>query len=547
MNATDRDQPKSTDLLRTLPIGTVRDVAGASSRIVLSVAALHALAEADDPALRLSGQVGNHVKMRVGEGMVLATVRGLRTGSDGLVGEIDFVGEGSADEEGVLRDFRQGVTLFPLPGTEVYPVTDADLSTVFAADARAHITVGTVYPTSDIRAALYVDPLLGKHFAVLGSTGTGKSTAVALILHRIAEIAPKGHVVMIDPHGEYGAAFAQNAALFSADNLQLPYWLMNLDEHAEVLLTSEGADRRRDTDILAKALLTARRKAGQGLTTTSGSEGVTVDTPVPYLLSDLHQILIDEMGRLDRGNEAGPYQRIIKKLDEVRTDPRYQFMFAGMLVQDRMADVMTTLFRLPAEGKPLSIIDVSGVPSDVVRTVVSTLGRLALDYAVWAREEEQHPILFICEEAHRYVPRDDGSGGGQAVRRVLERIAKEGRKYGVSLGLVTQRPSDLASGVLSQCGTILSMRLNNHRDQEVVAAAMPEGAQSLIDAIPALRNREAVVSGEGVSLPLRLRFDTLEEERRPNSDDPAFAALWNREGDERATVDRAISRWRGGR
>ena len=529
--------------LAALPIGTLRDVAGASSRILLSSPALHALGDEDDVAVRLSGQVGNMVKMRAGDLWVMANVRGLRSDPEGLMADVDFIGEGEAGADGRLADFRQGVTLFPLPGAEAYPVTSADLGTVFAADARAHVEIGTVYPTSDIRAALYVDPLLGKHFAVLGSTGTGKSTAVALILHRIAAVAPKGHIVMIDPHGEYGAAFKDRAVLFTADTLTLPYWLMNLDEHAEVLLTSEGADRRRDSDILAKALLAARRKGEQ-----SGGQGggaITVDTPVPYLLSDLHQILTDEMGRLDRGNEPGPYQRIIKKLDDLRTDPRYQFMFAGMLVQDRMADVLTTLFRLPAEGKPLSIIDVSGVPSDVVRTVVSTLGRLALDYAVWAREGDRHPILFICEEAHRYVPRDDAAEGGQAVRRVLERIAKEGRKYGVSLGLVTQRPSDLASGVLSQCGTILSMRLNNHRDQEVVAAAIPEGAQGFIDAIPALRNREAIVSGEGVSLPLRLRFDTLEEECRPASDDPAFADLWNREGDERAIVERTIARWRG--
>ena len=524
-------------------IGTVADVAGASSSIHLDAAAIARLKEHDDPAIARAGQVGAQVKMRVGKDWVVANLRALHAdAADRLVAEIDFVGEGQGGEGETLERFQQGVTLYPMPGDAVHAVSTGDMRAIYAPDTRTHVSVGTVYPTSEIRGTLTVDPMLGKHFAILGSTGTGKSTATAMILHRISDLAPKGHIVMIDPHGEYGAAFGSNAALFNVDNLQLPYWLMNLIEHGEVLLTSEGSERMRDLDILAKCVLEARvrnaRAKGQN------TQRITADSPVPYLLSDFHQILMDEMGRLDRPGDAAPYKRIIKKLDELRLNPRYQFMFAGMMVEDNMNEVLRTLFRLPAEGKPLSIIDVSGVPSDVVHTVVSMLGRLALDYAVWSRAEDQHPLLFICEEAHRYIPKDEHQNEGQAVRRVLERIAKEGRKYGVSLGLVTQRPSDLAEGVLSQCGTIISMRLNNHRDQAVVAAAIPEGAKGFVDAIPALRNREAVMSGEGVAIPVRVRFDTLEEDKRPSSEDPEFAKLWQREGGEVEMIDRTIARWR---
>jgi len=175
--------------------------------------------------------------------------------------------------------------------------------------------------------------------------------------------------------------------------------------------------------------------------------------------------------------------------------------------------------------------------------VVAMLSRMVFDYAIWSRGEEQHPVLLVCEEAHRYVP-NDTMRTGQAVRGVLERIAKEGRKYGVSLGLITQRPSDLAEGVLSQCGTIISMRLNNDRDQAFVKSAMPEGARGFLDSIPALRNREAIVCGEGVSIPIRVSFDDLEPGKRPASQDPVFSELWAREGNEAEMLQRVIHRWR---
>ena len=351
---------------------------------------------------------------------------------------------------------------------------------MFAASDEPHIEIGTVYPTDDIRGALYVDPMLSKHFAVLGSTGTGKSTSVALILHRISQLSPEGHIVMIDPHGEYSAAFKNCGEIFNVDNLQLPYWLMNFDEHCEVLLTTQGAERQRDADILAKCLLAARTKGKD----VSQYGKVTVDSPIPYLLADLNTILVNEMGKLDRAGDTLPFQRLKTKLDELRADPRYTFMFSGMLVSDSMAGLLAKLFRLPSQGRPISIVDVSGVPSEVTSVVVSVLARMVFDYAIWSRTEAQRPLLLVCEEAHRYVPKDETAENGQAVRKILERIAKEGRKYGVSLGLITQRPSDLAEGVLSQCGTIIAMRLNNDRDQACVRAAMPEGARGFLDAIP---------------------------------------------------------------
>ncbi len=524
-------------------IGQVVQVAGSGARVEIIARRLVELAEDADPSVALSGQVGSQIKVDSGRRWLLANVRSLKVvdAEAGMVAaEIDFLGEGDEDHAtGRLINFKRGITAYPIPGSKAYPVTGSDLKQMFAADERAHIEIGTVYPTKDVRAALYVDALLGKHFALLGSTGTGKSTSAALIMHRICDMSPEGHIVMVDPHGEYSAAFKGHGELFNVDNLAMPYWLMNFEEHCEVFITTQGAERQRDMDILAKCLLQARarNRTAEGLTK------LTVDSPIPYALSDLTAAITHEMGLLNKATDTAPYMRLRGKIDELKSDPRYQFMFSGMLVADTMGAFIAKIFRLPARGKPISIIDVSGVPSDIVSVVVAMLSRLVFDYAIWSRSEVQRPILLICEEAHRYIP-SDKSSAGQAVRKILERIAKEGRKYGVSLGLITQRPSDLAEGVLSQCGTILAMRLNNDRDQQFVKSAMPEGSRGFLDVIPALRNRECIVCGEGVSIPIRVSFDDLERDRRPASSDPLFSELWRHKGEEDAMVARVVKRWR---
>ena len=523
-------------------MGMVFQIAGSSSKVMIDPERLALLGQDADPCTAMAGQVGSQVKMRVGACWLVASVRALTLDqvTKSIIADIDFLGEG--DEErltGRIYRFRRGVTRYPTPGTDIFPVSGRDMQQIYAADDRPNVEIGTVYPTSDTRAALYVDSMLGKHFALLGSTGTGKSTSAALILHRICDLSPQGHIVMIDPHGEYGAAFATNGAVFDINNLALPYWLMNFEEHCEVFVTSSGSERTVDCDILAKCLLAARSK--NRLAEQIGR--LTVDSPIPYLLSDLTNILQNEMGKLDKGTNSLPYMRLKTKIEEIKADPRYSFMFSGMLVADTMQAFIAKIFRLPSDGKPISIIDVSAMPSDITSTVVSVLSRLVFDYAIWARDEPQRPILLVCEEAHRYIP-NSTTGSGQAVRKILERIAKEGRKYGVSLGLITQRPSDLAEGVLSQCGTIISMRLNNDRDQAFVRAAMPEGARGFLDSIPALRNREAIICGEGVAVPIRVALDNLEENRRPASGDPSFTALWREAGDEHDILDRTITRWR---
>jgi len=525
------------------PIGAILEISGAGARIAFDLDRLNHSAQDGDPSVAMSGQVGSQVKVRVGRGWLLASIRNQKSDATvpgGIVAEADFLGEGLEERlTGRIHGFRRGVTRYPTPGALVYPASTDDLRQVYASDGRQAIEIGTVYPTKDIRAGLYIDALLGKHFALLGSTGTGKSTSAALILHRICEQAPEGHVIMVDPHGEYASAFRNSGVILDVSNLQMPYWLMNFEEHCEILVTTQGDERQLDCEVLGKCLLEARSR--NRLAEQIGK--ITVDSPIPYLLSDLSVILNNHMGKLDKGHSSAPYMRIKNKLDELKGDPRYQFLFSGMLVGDTMAEFIAKLFRLPSGGRPISIIDVSGVPSDITSTVVAVLSRMVFDFAVWAREEKTRPILLVCEEAHRYVP-NEKNADGSSVGRILSRIAKEGRKYGIALGLITQRPSDLAEGVLSQCGTIIAMRLNNDRDQAFVRAAMPEGARGFLDSIPALRNRECVICGEGVAIPIRASFDDLEEFKRPASADPSFTELWSSSGGEEEMVLRTVQRWR---
>ena len=520
-------------------IGEVVGVTAGHLRLRVDIAAANSLKDYPDRVIASAGMLGSLTKVETGGRWVVATLRGITWQDNVAIAEVDLVGEAGMTGDRSMTSFSRGVGTYPRAGSLAYPMTSAESARVFSGEDRPHIQIGVVYPTASVRAAIYFDTFLSKNFAIVGSTGTGKSTSTALILHRIIEKAPEGHVVMIDPHGEYAKAFEDTGMVFNVDNLELPYWLLNFEEHCEVLLTSEGAVREMDRDILARCLQLARMKSvyAQGLSS------VTTDTPIPYLLSALMDTLASEMGKISEGQNAPNYLRIRGKLEQIMRDPRHKFMFDRRYSNDNMAEFMSRILRLPVAGKPISVIDLSGVPSAVVSAVVSVLSRIVFDFAVWSRGEQRRPVVLVCEEAHRYIPSRSISKHS-TVRDVLERIAKEGRKYGVSLGLVTQRPSDLAEGALSQCGTIVSLRLNNDRDQAFVKNALPEGGRSLLDAIPALRNRECIISGEGVAAPIRVRLDDLEPHKRPASDDPVFSELWVETGDDDEMLDRVIARWR---
>ena len=523
-------------------IGIVGNVTGSSATCRINATALKQLQTSPEKVFRMAGLVGSQVKISLDDIWLIADIREVKRfvdeKGDWIVAEIDFLGEGDKLENGNLKNFRRGVSYYPRPGSNVYAVTQDDLRHAFAADDRFHIEIGTIHPTLDVRAPLCVDAMLGKHFAILGSTGTGKSTLLALMLHKIVERSPHGHIVVIDPHGEYATSFKDTGEIFNIETLKLPYWVMNFEEHCEVLIKNDGRDAEQEKDVLRTCLLLARSRNNLA----QSVKNLSVDTPVPYSMNDLLSVISDQMGKLDNKSAATHYIRLKIKIEELTNDPRYSFMFDRTLFFETLENIISTLLRMPAKGKPISIIDLSRIPSELINVVVAVLSRLIFDFAIWSRAEEPKPILLICEEAQRYLP-SDRVNTNAASRRILERIAKEGRKYGVSLGLVSQRPSDLSESALSQCGTMLAMRLNNDRDQAVLRSTMPEVGRSFVEAIQALRNRECIICGEGVTIPIRVRIDEIDAKYKPSSENPIFSELWNKSTEETEAINRITHRW----
>jgi DNA helicase HerA-like ATPase len=392
----------------------------------------------------------------------------------------------------------------------------------------------------EIPAHLAVNDLLAKHFAILGSTGSGKSCATSLILHSILDSCPHGHIIMLDPHGEYGAAFGERAEIIAIDNLQLPYWLLNFEELREVVVSKSPETSDSEARILKDAVLKAKREHPENSTL---GAGVTIDTPVPYRLSALKKTIDDDMGTLNKADKSGPYLRLLARLESLTSDRRFSFMFSSLMVRDMLADVMARILRVPTSGKPISIIDISGVPAEVTDVVVSVLCRAVFDFALWSGERQKTPILFVCEEAHRYIPERDEAGFAPT-KKAIAQIAKEGRKYGVGLCLVTQRPSELSTSILSQCGTLLAMRLSNDRDLAFLRAALPDSMAGMATSLPALNQREAIIMGEAVGSPMRTVFSELPPDRLPRSASADYNLAWQKDEADGSFVADAIDRWR---
>jgi uncharacterized protein len=437
--------------------------------------------------------------------------------------------------------FQRGVSSHPALDSPIHAASREELCAIYARPEAPTVRLGTLKHASDLPAFAITDNLLGKHFAVLGTTGAGKSCAVTVILRAILDAHPYGHIIMLDPHNEYRCGFAGRAELLDPSNLKLPYWLLNFEEIAAVLVNHESpAQAYAESAILRNAILLARRAY---VAPDAEHDHITVDTPVPYRLSDLVRIINEAMGAFNKPESSAPYQHLINRIDAVSADKRYEFMFSRLTVHDNMGQVLSRILRIPVQGKPITIIDISGVPSEIVDVVVSVLCRLIFEFALWSDRAKAPPILLVCEEAHRYVPRDDQAAFAPT-KRSISRIAKEGRKYGLSLCLVTQRPAELSVSSLSQCNTIFALRLSNDSDLEFARNAVPDSSRWLIESLPALNTQEALVLGDGVSVPMHIRFNDLPPQHRPASTKPPFSQAWQQESAADDLIAETIERWR---
>ena len=502
------------------------------------------------------GQVGSIVKVQCGDQLIFGVVTRLRMveieerttqfAARAEIGnakwiEIELFGQGfKTGLEEAAFVFERGISSYPLPGQPIYLATVDELRRVYSKPDKATVQVGTVSQARGLPVHLLLDELLGKHFAVLGTTGSGKSCAVTLILEGILRDYPYGHIILLDPHNEYSRAFGNRAKVIDPTTLEIPHWLLNFEESIEIFVGRTEHAATSQTNILKDAILKARRDFP---TANMPIEKITVDTPAPYTLDALvSNITSAKQGLTD--SKAESHNKILGKIRLLRDDKRFEFLLLpDARVSDNLASLIGDLIRIPSEAKPLSIIDLSGVPSDVVDVVVSVLCRTVFDFALWNAKREKVPLLLVCEEAHRYAPRSD-EAAFQPTKRALARIAKEGRKYGVGLALVTQRPSELSESIVSQCNTIIALRMSNEQDQNFVRRALPDNVKSLVDALPTLRTREALVVGQGASVPVRLIFDEIDEARRPKSHDVSFSTAWAEEVTERDLVSDVIRRWR---
>jgi hypothetical protein len=462
---------------------------------------------------------------------------------------LDLVGEIKGNASGAAT-FQRGITEYPMIGEPAMLMSDRELRLIYHGSNTRPLSVGTLQQDATIPAHVDVEQLVSKHFAVLGTTGVGKSSGVAILLQHVLAERPDLRIFLIDPHNEFGRCFGDKAQVLTPRNLRLPFWLFNFEETVDAFFGARPGVEE-EVEILSEAIpqakaayLQLKGSSDRSLTKKKDPRdtGYGVDTPVPYRIEDLITVLDERMGKLENRSRTTIYSRLLQRIQTFRNHPRYGFMFENATVGgDTMADVVSHLFRIPANGKPMTIMQLAGFPAEVVDSVVSVLSRMAFDFGLWS--DGASPLLFVCEEAHRYAPADSKIGFGPT-RRALSRIAKEGRKYGVFLGLVTQRPAEIDPNIISQCSTLFVMRLSNEHDQALIRSAVSDAAASLLSFIPSLGTGEVFAFGPGVPLPTRMKFRELPVAQRPTSEAGGNIRAAAAATPDRDMIGSVIERWR---
>ncbi|WP_183799127.1 ATP-binding protein [Mycoplana azooxidifex] len=504
-----------------------RVVACSGSRATIS-----AVAEAGETALTELWSVGRLISISVGENRVVALVYAMGTdqqtwsmsGDTVFHVEVELLGEVHIGPDG-REEFSAGITRYPYLGAIAHRIRAADLARVYDTGLNDVCVIGKLTQDETLDATIHVPSMLAKHFAIVGTTGVGKSTAVTLLLHKAIQADPKLRVLILDPHNEFAAAFPDHSVVIETDTLDLPFWLFRLDEFSEVVFRGRPAIPE-EIDVLRDLIPEAKkafRGSGESNLMRRGTEksSITADTPVPYRMADLLALVDERIGRLE-GRTEKPYLRSLKvKIMSAINDPRYHFMFSSNTITDTILDTIARIFRIPGEGKPITTFQLAGIPSEVVNSVASVLCRMAFEIGLWSNGGVH--MLVVCEEAHRYVPAATGLGF-LPTRQAIARIAKEGRKYGVSLGIITQRPGELDPTILSQCSTVFAMRLANDQDQEIIRSAIPNSSSSTTSFISSIGNGEAIAFGEAVTVPMRMKFTRVQENRLPKANGIAVKA-----------------------
>ena len=490
-----------------------------------SNATISAFAGKDGNGLAELWSVGRLITISVGENRVVALVCSMQTNGavwaeadDNVMHiEVELVGEIHTNADG-KDEFSAGISQYPYLGALVHRMRSSDLAVIYDPGVSDTAVIGNLTQDTSLSALIHVPSLLSRHFAVVGTTGVGKTTAVTLLLQKALKADPDLRVLILDPHNEFAAAFPSKSVVIDTDTLDLPFWLFKLEEFTEVLFRGRPAIPE-EIDVLRDLIPEAKRMFKGGTDTALIRRAVeksslTADTPVPYRVADLLALIDERIGKLE-GRTEKPHLRSLKvRVQAAINDPRYEFMFSSNTIHDTILTTISHIFRIPGDGKPITTFQLAGIPSEVVNSVASILCRMAFEIALWSAGGVR--ILVVCEEAHRYVPADPKLGFFPT-RQAISRIAKEGRKYGVCLGVITQRPGELDPTILSQCSTVFAMRLSNDRDQDIIRSAIPDSSASTMSFLSSIGNGEAIAFGEAVAVPMRMVFERVPEAVLPRA------------------------------
>lgn len=446
----------------------------------------------------------------------------------------------------IQNGFRRGVDHLPPVGSSAYFITgdsfDALLNAALDEESKARLfPVGHRVGTGSGIARFDLDKFFGRHAAVLGTTGSGKSYTVAALAQAVLRSYARPRLVIFDIHNEYGPAFqgdyAKRSSCINWSDFRLPFWMLTFDEFADVFTGGRLGSNQRA--VLADLLLTARKNSPANPFKQNDPK-ISVDTPIPFSWDSLLNAIDEHIKSLTTKSDKGSLPEMIEKMRARHRDPRFSFLFEESDSTQAVSIFFQKLFGLGETDIHITVVDLSGLPAEVRATAIGILARLFFDYRYWDSNAENLPLALILEEAHSYIPADADAKYAIAIE-AIERIAKEGRKYGLSLVVVSQRPANVSPTILSQCGTFVALRLTSDVDQTRVLRLLPDTLGNQGSLLSSLRDGEAVVSGDGVTLPGRVRFEMPTP--RPGSSDVRFHKAWQDGPPPDYTIAGVVDRW----
>ena len=552
------------DPIQNLAIGKVIEVDG--TRIIAELdPSLTELSRVYAGEIYPIGQFGSIVRIHFGRRLIYALVGRLRmkaeyeaeqgmmphAAPDERIVEADLFGEGEwtydKSRKGKLQ-FERGVATYPLPQQTVYLTPKAELRFIYGHFKGTVIRIGKHVGTGGAPCYADLNELLGKHTAVLGSTGAGKSATVAAIIHSVLERGNDAQynrwnprIIILDPHNEYGKALSEASRLSTDDGtLSLPYWLLNFQEMVTLLIGKTEFVATSQANIVKNALIVARKQGAKRFNLYA--DRITIDSPVPFKLETLRSEI--EASKPHQVSKQDSHNSILQKLDVLVSDARLKFLMEEW--DGRSDDPFPKIVSQLVGGESMPrVVDLSGVPNEVAGVSSAVIARTLFNLKVWQTSDERasDPVLLVCEEAHRYVP-NRGEAQYEAAQEAIRRIAKEGRKYGVGLLLVSQRPSEVETTVLSQYNSWIVLRITNEADRAHVRGVLPDSMAGLTKMLSGLRRQEAIFVGQAAMLPSRIMIRDLRDDQLPKSSDIDFDKGWQTDGMSEEALKRISCRWR---